>query len=177
MATWKSRGSRGSLLEESINRTNEKYREHGLALVQKIPTPITPMEMNGRMITKAFFAQKSTVDYMGIVQGIPVCFEAKESKKKRFPFDSIHEHQVKFMEEYEKQDGCAFLIIDFTVEDKCFYVPFRIFKEFWDKGKNGGKKSFKFDELDEKWLIKKGNNVIIPYLEKIKLDMEERDSC
>lgn len=110
MTTWKSRGSRGSLLEESINRTNEKYREHGLALVQKIPTPITPMEMNGRMITKAFFAQKSTVDYMGIVQGIPVCFEAKESKKKRFPFDSIHEHQVKFMEEYEKQDGCAFLI-------------------------------------------------------------------
>ena len=27
MATWNSRGLRGSLLEELINRTNEKYRE------------------------------------------------------------------------------------------------------------------------------------------------------
>ena len=27
MATWNSRGLRGSLLEEVINRTNEQYRE------------------------------------------------------------------------------------------------------------------------------------------------------
>ena len=42
MATWNSRGLRGSTLEELINRTNEQYREKGLALIQKIPTPITP---------------------------------------------------------------------------------------------------------------------------------------
>ena len=46
MATWKSRGLRGSLLEDLINRTNEKYRETGLALIQKIPTPITPMQID-----------------------------------------------------------------------------------------------------------------------------------
>ena len=43
MATWNSRGLRGSTLEELINRTNEQYREKGLALIQKIPTPITPV--------------------------------------------------------------------------------------------------------------------------------------
>ena len=42
MATWNSRGLRGSTLEELINRTNEQYLEKGLALIQKIPTPITP---------------------------------------------------------------------------------------------------------------------------------------
>lgn len=41
MGTWNSRGLRGSALEELINRTNEQYREKGLALIQKIPTPIT----------------------------------------------------------------------------------------------------------------------------------------
>ena len=46
MATWKSRGLRGSALEELINRTNEKYRDEGLALIQKIPTPITPIEID-----------------------------------------------------------------------------------------------------------------------------------
>lgn len=39
MGTWNSRGLRGSLLEELINRSNEAYRTAGLALVQKIPTP------------------------------------------------------------------------------------------------------------------------------------------
>ena len=36
----KQHGLRGSVLETMINQTNEKYEEKGLALVQKIPTPI-----------------------------------------------------------------------------------------------------------------------------------------
>ena len=43
MATWNSRGLRGSSLEELINYTNEYYREKKLAVVQKIPTPIKPI--------------------------------------------------------------------------------------------------------------------------------------
>ena len=80
MATWSSRGLRGSVFEDMINRTNEKYKENHLALIQKIPTPITPIKMDKetRHITLAYFNQKSTVDYIGVVQGIPVCFDAKE---------------------------------------------------------------------------------------------------
>ena len=63
MATWNSRGLRGSTLEELVNRTNEQYREKGLALIQKIPTPITPVRMdkNNRHITLAYFEQKSII--------------------------------------------------------------------------------------------------------------------
>ena len=43
MGTWNSRGLRGSTLEDFINRTNERYQQQGLALIQKIPTPITPV--------------------------------------------------------------------------------------------------------------------------------------
>ena len=46
MATWNSRGLRGSELEELINLTNEKYREKKLALIQKIPTPIKPIQID-----------------------------------------------------------------------------------------------------------------------------------
>ena len=41
---WTSRGLRGSTLEEMINRTNEQYRDKHLALIQKVPTPITPIK-------------------------------------------------------------------------------------------------------------------------------------
>ena len=88
MATWNSRGLRGSTLEEFINRTNEKYLDSGLALIQKVPTPITPIRIDKetRHITLAYFDQKSTVDYIGAVQGIPVCFDAKECMPIRFRF-------------------------------------------------------------------------------------------
>ena len=55
MATWNSRGLRGSTLEDMINRTNERYLEQRLALIQKIPTPITPVRIDkeNRPISKS----------------------------------------------------------------------------------------------------------------------------
>ena len=104
MATWNSRGLRGSFLEELVNMTNEKYRSQKLALVQKVPTPIKPItiDQTTRHITLAYFEQKSTVDYIGVVQGIPICFDAKECAVKTFPLQNIHPHQIKFMEEFER---------------------------------------------------------------------------
>ena len=50
MATWNSRGLRGSTLEDLVNRTNEQYAEKNLALIQKIPTPITPVRMDKKTV-------------------------------------------------------------------------------------------------------------------------------
>ena len=113
MATWNSRGLRGSTLEALVNRTNEQYAEKNLALIQKIPTPITPVRMDkeNRHITLAYFEQRSTVDYIGAVQGIPVCFDAKECSVDTFPLSNIHPHQVEFMNTFEQQGGIAFFLI------------------------------------------------------------------
>ena len=99
-----------------INYTIEDYRTRKLALIQKVPTPITPVniEPETRHITLAYFDKQSTVDYIGAVQGIPVCFDAKECKTDTFPLANVHEHQLKFMEDMEKQDGISFLLIYYT---------------------------------------------------------------
>ncbi len=126
MGTWNSRGLRGSTLEDMINRTNERYLEKHLALIQKIPTPITPVKMDKehRQITLAYFEQRSTVDYIGAVQGIPVCFDAKECVADTFPLQNIHEHQMKFMGEFERQGGIAFLIIYYSAKNKLYYMRY-----------------------------------------------------
>ena len=129
MPTWNSRGLRGSLLEEEINRTNEAYKEQNLCLIQKIPTPITPIQLDkeSRHITLAYFEQKSTVDYIGVVQGYPVCFDAKEVKTSTFALQNIHPHQVEFMRQFEKQDGIAFFLIYYTGMDVytiCLFAHF-----------------------------------------------------
>lgn len=177
MGTWNTRGLRGSTLEELLNRTNEKYMENHLALIQKIPTPITPVRIdpNSRQITLAYFDQKSTVDYIGVVQGIPVCFDAKECGTDTFPLANIHPHQVSFMEEFEKQNGIAFFLIFYTAKDLFYYLPFRKLKEFWDRAEGGGRKSFPISELDEQYFLPKQQGIFVPYLEGIQIDLKERD--
>lgn len=177
MSTWKSRGLRGSTLEDLINRTNEKYLENGLCLVQKIPTPITPISIdkNTRHITLAYFDQKSTVDYIGAVQGIPIAFDAKECSKDTFVLANIHPHQVTFMENFEKQGGIAFFIINYTDRDELYYLRFSKFMEFWKRMEDGGRKSFRYEEIEQNFLLKSHVGLMVPYLDGIKQDLELRD--
>ena len=176
MAIWKSRGLRGSILEEMINRTNEAYLESGLALIQKIPTPITPVEMNEKkQITLAYFDKKSTVDYIGAVQGLPVCFDAKECATETFSLQNIHEHQVRFMNDFEKQGGIAFFLIQFKSLDIFYYLRLDDLMVFWNRSLNGGRKSFRFDELNKEYVIEMNEGLLIPYLNYIQKDIDARE--
>lgn len=177
MATWNSRGLRGSTLEDMINRTNEKYLENGLALIQKIPTPITPIKIDKehRQITLAYFEQKSTVDYIGAVQGLPVCFDAKECAVDTFSLQNIHEHQVRFMERFEEQGGVAFFLIYYSSRDQFYYLPLAMLKYFWDRAAQGGRKSFRYEELNPRYILPKKNGVMVPYLDMLQMDLEDRD--
>lgn len=177
MSAWKSRGLRGSTLEELINRTNVQYREKGLAMIQKIPTPITPIEIDKehRHITLAYFEQKSTVDYIGAVQGIPVCFDAKESHTNNFPLANIHEHQIAFMQDFEKQDGIAFLLIYYTELDRYYYMRLTELLRFVKRREEGGLKHFKTEELDENFYLPSAGGAIVPYLEGIQKDLDMRE--
>lgn len=175
MATWKSRGLRGSTFEELINRSNESYLEDGLAVVQKIPTPITPINIDKatRHITLAYFDQKSTVDYIGAVQGIPVCFDAKECSKDTFSLDNIHEHQISFMQSFKEQKGIAFILIYFSKRDIFYFLPIEDLMFFWKRAKDGGRKSFKFDELNRDYMFEEGNGAIVPYLDMVAKYLEK----
>lgn len=177
MPQWNSRGLRGSGLEELINMTNDKYREQKLALIQKIPTPITPIEMDKEHghITLAYFDKKSTVDYIGAVQGVPVCFDAKECAADTFALQNVHEHQVVFMREFEAQKGIAFLLIYYKERDIYYYMRDAELERFWARAEEGGRKSVRFDELDESYFFKAKNGFFIPYLDMIGRDLSERD--
>ncbi|MCI9491823.1 MAG: Holliday junction resolvase RecU [Lachnospiraceae bacterium] len=176
MATWNSRGLRGSTLEEFINLTNEKYAEHGLALIQKVPTPITPVRIDrdSRHITLAYFDQKSTVDYIGAVQGIPVCFDAKECHTDTFPLQNIHAHQISFMGQFERQDGIAFLIVFYSHRNEFYYLRYQKLMEFWDRSIGGGRKSFRYEELEPDFFISPKGGLLVPYLDLLKQDLEKR---
>ena len=176
MAYWNSRGLRGSSLEESINFTNERYRQSGLALLQKIPTPITPVRMDAesRTITLAYFEKQSTVDYIGVAQGVPIAFDAKETAGKSLPLQNIHAHQMAFMEEFRRQRGLAFLLVHFSAADEYYLLPFEALKCYWENAKKGGRKSIPHAAFEKKYSIRQKDG-LLHYLEAVSLYLEESE--
>lgn len=177
MATWNSRGLRGSTLEELINYTNEYYREKKLALVQKIPTPIKPIKIDKdtSQISLAYFEKDSTVDYIGTVQGIPICFDAKECATDTYSMQNIHEHQYDFMKEFEEQGGISFLIISFTGRNAVYYMRFSELTTYVKRIEEGHARNFKYDELNPDFFIKSKNGALVHYLETLDMDLQLRE--
>ena len=176
MPTWNSRGLRGSALEDLINHTNELYRQKGLGLVQKIPTPITPVKIdkeNGN-ISLAYFEKDSTVDFIGVIQGVPVCFDAKECSVDTFSLRNIHEHQINLMRDFEKQQGISFLIIMFTGRNEFYYMRFSELEGYLERVKEGHPKNFKYDELNKEYFIKGESGAPVHYLRGLQKDLSER---
>ncbi|MCL2396527.1 MAG: Holliday junction resolvase RecU [Defluviitaleaceae bacterium] len=168
-----NRGLRGSTFEEMINLTNERYRANSLAIVHKVATPITPVAIDkeSRHITLAYFEKKSTVDYIGAVQGIPICFDAKETKLKNLPVGNMHRHQIEFMEDFTRQKGVAFVLVHFLLYDQYFFMPFIRLKEFWDTAQGGGRKSIPYEDFDKKYLVECRGGFLL-YLDAINTYLE-----
>lgn len=169
MSTWEKRSLRGSTLESFINLTNDKYREQGLALIEKIPTPIKAVKLNREKgnISEAYFEKRSSVDYIGIVQGIPICFDAKETNKQVLPLQNIHEHQVDFMNAFRQQNGIAFLIIHFTAVDELYLMDSTIVTEYFEKAKKGGRKSIPYEVIQKQYRIHRKPPYMVHYLEAL----------
>ena len=46
---------------------------------------------------------------------------------------------------------------------------------FWNRSKEGGRKSFRFDELDSRFFLEFLRGCYVPYLDAMNLDLEIRD--
>ena len=117
----------------------------------------------------------NAVDYIGAVQGIPVCFDAKECSVDTFPLSNIHPHQVEFMNAFEQQGGIAFFLIFFSHADLFYYLPLRDLVKFWNRMQSGGRKSFRREELNSIYYLQKKNGFLVPYLDGIQTDLKLRD--
>ena len=166
MGYWNSMGQKGSVLEELINLTNDIYRKKGLCVVQKIPTPITPVAISGdkRTISLAYFDKKSTVDYIGVVRGRPVAFDAKETAQKSLSLGNVHEHQIEFMADFIKQGGAAFLMVRFTALDEIYFLPFETLRAYWEGARAGGRKSIPYSAFKKDYQIELKGGGMVDYL-------------
>ena len=61
--------------------------------------------------------------------------------------------------------------LDITIEDT---IEIEELLKFWNRMAEGGRKSFRYDELDVEFFLKETPGVFIPYLEALQKDLEQR---
>lgn len=174
---WNSLGHRGDSLEILINTVNSQYDRQGLAIITKIPTPIKVIRIAFGKIVEAFFEEKSTVDYNGMVQGYGICFDAKETEQNYLPLNNIHQHQIDYMNKYEKQGGYSFILCNYSKHNKMYLIPLEIINQYWDNKNTGGRKSIPMDVLSKKYLVPIENglpNYLVP-LDEYRKDSNKRN--
>ncbi|QPA32948.1 Holliday junction resolvase RecU [Thermaerobacillus caldiproteolyticus] len=148
-------GNRGMSLEEDLNATNEYYREHGIAIIHKKPTPIQIVRVDypkrsAAVIKEAYFKQASTTDYNGVYRGKYIDFEAKETRNKTsFPLQNFHEHQIYHMKQVLEHGAICFVILRFTTLNEIYLLDANHLLTFWERQKNGGRKSMTKQEIEQ----------------------------
>ena len=164
-----SAANRGMSLEEDINLSNDYYRDMGIALITKRPTPINIVKVDyskGARITDAYFEKQSTTDYNGVYKGKYLDFEAKNTKSETsFPLSNISEHQIIHLKNVLKHGGIAFFIICFQIKNEVYLLDASFVIEFWEKG---GRKSIPYDVFKEKGvLIKQDYTPRLHYIDAV----------
>ena len=165
----KSASNRGMDLENDINLSNEYYRNKGLALIHKRPTPINIVKVDyskGAKIVDAYFEKQSTTDYNGVYQGRYIDFEAKNTKSKTsFPLSNIEKHQIEHLKMVLSQNGIAFFIIQFQLYNEVYLLDASYVIDFYEHGE---RKSIPYEVIKANGvLIKQGFAPRLNYLDAI----------
>lgn len=158
--------NKGYEFESEIERTNEEYRELGIALIKKRPTPTV---FRGK---KLFFdRKKSTVDCEGVYQSRSIQFEMKaigDPDKKSMPIDMIEPHQYDHLIEASLHGAVCFLIVFMACTDKIYILPLERLKQAYRASEEGGRKSIPISEFEEHGIVVNSGRVPIDYLEALE---------
>ena len=159
-------GNRGMDFEEDINSSNLYYRDKGLCLITKRPTPINVTKVDythGAIITNAYFETQSTTDYNGVYKGRYIDFEAKSTHSKTsFTLNNIPLQQIEHLERVLLHGGIAFFLINWKVLGKTYLVPAADIITFY---RERPRASIPYSWMKEKGhLVKEGYNPRYDYL-------------
>lgn len=157
--------NRGRGLERLVEQANILYATKGIATVQKVATPTKVLsDKYGRA---KVVREKSTVDFIGVWKGIPLAFDAKQTRETRYPLNQIHDHQYEFLRSWAACGGLSFVLIE--VEAMTARAHFRVLlckdlERYWNRWKSGGRASISADELAALPQVKPGRGVALDYL-------------
>jgi len=117
---------KGGALEEFIENIAVQLRLSGQGILLK--QNVLWGNYGGRVFPK----KGAPVDFLGVVKGIPVALECKETISDRIQLTESHfsEKEKDFLSDFEKAGGKAFLIFAFWKYNSIYVIPYRKFIQY-----------------------------------------------
>lgn len=170
----KNYANRGMDLEHILTMAHQVYMKKGMAAIIKIPTSWKILWKNYggyRQPIKAFPTEKSWLDYIGIIDGVAVTFDAKETNNKTsFPLSNVKAHQITAMTCWQKSGGVAFLLVWWKQKNEVYLLPYEVLIKAWDEAQKGGRKSIAYKQFEKEAIrIHSGNGVYFDWIAAYKL--------
>lgn len=111
--------NRGKWLESAIEHAAEVAAVRGEGSLVKLATPyVLPREGTERR----FIRRRSTVDFVGCVDGRAVAFDAKATARKSLPHRNVHPHQIQWLKEWSRAGGVGSLLVGFSATPIVYLV-------------------------------------------------------
>ena len=72
------------------------------------------------------------------------------------------------------RSGISFLLIFYSHRNEFYYLTYQTLMKFWNRAQEGGRKSFRYEELEPKFFFRSKGGILVPYLEMMQKDLEMR---
>lgn len=129
----------GKALEAMIDLANRSYKKHGIASVHKIPTPTKVLKQVDGRITDGYFEQGEFVDYLGMVKGNTIVFDAKSTIGDHIDIkNNLAPHQLAFMRQWKRQGAICFLVIGFVEHGRYYVLGMEAVERYYSNIKETG---------------------------------------
>lgn len=165
-------GNRGMVLEKMIEASNVVYGNRGIALVQKISTPVKVLkEYKGKV--QGFYEKKSTLDFRGTIKpSISISFDCKESQDKRgLLLKNIKEHQLEYIKKALEVGEVTFILTYIKPLKEVYFIDGGNILRYYERWqKNKGKVGFNFIPVEAMKKVKGNNGIIVDYVKVILED-------
>ena len=136
----------GEAFEFHIEAALIRYKEAGIAEIEKTPEPIKQLgKKNGRGQFLACYTKRAQPDFKGtLTGGKSIVFEAKATKQDKIEQKAVTQDQSDRLEAHQRLGALAFVIVGMNLQD-FFRVPWETWR---DMEKIYGHKHMKRAELE-----------------------------
>jgi len=110
--------NRGKSFERQIQIMHNLYWGRGQGLIQKIAVPT-------KIISGRIIREKSTIDFLGALENLPIAFDAKEESSTNFNLKRIYKDQLKALQGFYYGGSRAFILLNMKVLNGIYIIPYQ----------------------------------------------------
>lgn len=160
----------GAMFESMLSASCSYYREINVAIIEKTPEPMRPLQpygdrRQGRYI--ACFEKQAQPDYKGVLcDGRAIIFEAKHTDKDRIQESVITQTQRRNLNDFQKMGAQCFVMVSMGFRE-FFRVPWKV---FCDMKNRYGRKYMNLEDLEPFKLKQYRGTLLI--LEGVEVDAD-----